>query len=236
MSVWLSDEWLLRQLTPLHSIPPFPPLSPKVPCEVCGRVASESTLPPLLVPPFFTLAPLCPPEFHAECVDEWLSTKQPLCPICKGDAHAPSTSPPHTSSSSTAGTNIAAHPSVSTPPSLGQLSSSSSPISSKLETSSPSSRSSSPRTQFHPSTSSLLLTSLLPNLPWLRHPASSRASSSALAVPSPSAAKIGEGDIRRPFLLFPGPAASPSSPSHLVADSAPMHAELSHQTDLMSIG
>ncbi|CAI5953244.1 unnamed protein product [Closterium sp. NIES-65] len=197
----------------------------------------------------------CGHEFHAECVDEWLTTKQPLCPICKGDAHAPSTSPPpmctissntSSSGSSTAGTNIAAGTSVPTPPSPSQLhsssssppssSSSSSPSSSRSVTSSPSSHPSSPHPQYHPSPSSLLLTSLLPNLPWIRHPASSRASLHALAVPSPSAAEPGASDIRRPFLLPPGPAGSPTSPSSSAAESAPMHAELSHQTDLTSIG
>ncbi|CAI7814262.1 unnamed protein product [Closterium sp. NIES-54] len=184
----------------------------------------------------------CGHEFHAECVDEWLTTKQPLCPICKGDAHAPSTSPhdncssSSSSSSSTAGTNNAAHPSVPTPPSQGQLhSASSSPSSSRSESFSPSSRSSSPHAQSHPS-SSLLLTSLLPNLPWLRHPASSRASSPALAVTSPSAAEPGASDIRRPFLRPPSPAASPTSPALSAADSAPVHVVLSHQTDLTSIG
>ena len=31
----------------------------------------------------------CKHRFHVECIDQWLSARKPLCPICKWDALAP---------------------------------------------------------------------------------------------------------------------------------------------------
>lgn len=45
----------------------------------------------------------CLHEFHALCIDEWLTTRQPLCPVCKRDArtkHPYTTNTTITSSSS----------------------------------------------------------------------------------------------------------------------------------------
>ena len=31
----------------------------------------------------------CKHRYHVECIDQWLSSRKPLCPICKWDALAP---------------------------------------------------------------------------------------------------------------------------------------------------
>lgn len=31
----------------------------------------------------------CKHRFHLECIDQWLSARKPLCPICKWDALQP---------------------------------------------------------------------------------------------------------------------------------------------------
>ena len=31
----------------------------------------------------------CKHRFHLECIDQWLSSRKPLCPICKWDALLP---------------------------------------------------------------------------------------------------------------------------------------------------
>lgn len=31
----------------------------------------------------------CKHRFHLECIDQWLSSRKPLCPICKWDALQP---------------------------------------------------------------------------------------------------------------------------------------------------
>jgi E3 ubiquitin-protein ligase RNF13 len=36
----------------------------------------------------------CKHRFHLECIDQWLSARKPLCPICKWDAMQPFPSPP----------------------------------------------------------------------------------------------------------------------------------------------
>ncbi|PSC73339.1 receptor homology transmembrane domain-and RING domain-containing 2-like isoform X1 [Micractinium conductrix] len=33
----------------------------------------------------------CQHRFHSECVDQWLSNRHPVCPVCKADAHPPAT-------------------------------------------------------------------------------------------------------------------------------------------------
>ncbi|OAE19522.1 hypothetical protein AXG93_1050s1040 [Marchantia polymorpha subsp. ruderalis] len=33
-------------------------------------------------------------EFHTACIDQWLMTRRPFCPICKRDAHTKTTEPP----------------------------------------------------------------------------------------------------------------------------------------------
>lgn len=41
-----------------------------------------SILSPGSLAPFHTAA-----EFHLACVDQWLTTRRPFCPVCKRDAH-----------------------------------------------------------------------------------------------------------------------------------------------------
>ncbi|KAJ7526203.1 hypothetical protein O6H91_17G087600 [Diphasiastrum complanatum] len=36
----------------------------------------------------------CHHEFHATCIDQWLTTRRPFCPICKRDAHSKAEDPP----------------------------------------------------------------------------------------------------------------------------------------------
>lgn len=36
----------------------------------------------------------CRHDFHAACVDQWLTTRRPFCPVCKRDAHSKSQEPP----------------------------------------------------------------------------------------------------------------------------------------------
>ncbi len=36
----------------------------------------------------------CKHRFHLECIDQWLSSRKPLCPICKWDALQPFGSTP----------------------------------------------------------------------------------------------------------------------------------------------
>ncbi|KAJ7281184.1 hypothetical protein O6H91_Y366700 [Diphasiastrum complanatum] len=36
----------------------------------------------------------CHHEFHAACIDHWLTTRRPFCPICKRDAHSKFEEPP----------------------------------------------------------------------------------------------------------------------------------------------
>lgn len=36
----------------------------------------------------------CGHEFHVACIDQWLTTRRPFCPICKQDAHSNNTSKP----------------------------------------------------------------------------------------------------------------------------------------------
>lgn len=31
----------------------------------------------------------CKHRFHMECIDQWLSSRKPLCPVCKWDALVP---------------------------------------------------------------------------------------------------------------------------------------------------
>ena len=31
----------------------------------------------------------CNHRFHTECIDQWLSSRKPLCPVCKHDALRP---------------------------------------------------------------------------------------------------------------------------------------------------
>lgn len=35
-----------------------------------------------------------PAEFHLACVDQWLTTRRPFCPVCKRDAHSTNPVPP----------------------------------------------------------------------------------------------------------------------------------------------
>ncbi|GJP32616.1 hypothetical protein CLOM_g17228 [Closterium sp. NIES-68] len=194
----------------------------------------------------------CRHEFHAACVDEWLTTKQPLCPICKGDAHVPSTSPADCcagSSSSSSSISGSSSSSISITSSSSSTSSSpshsatstiitvspSTPATASNQRLSFSSSPSSPRTQSQSSSPSFLI-SLLPQLTWLRLSTNSQTSTSGPAVPSPSAAEPEASDIRQPFLLPPVPAASPPSPpSPSAADSAAVAAELSHRA-VVSMG
>lgn len=36
----------------------------------------------------------CKHEFHVPCIDQWLTTRRPFCPICKRDAHHKEVKPP----------------------------------------------------------------------------------------------------------------------------------------------
>eukprot|EP00246_Nothoceros_aenigmaticus_P002742 TRINITY_DN13604_c0_g1_i1.p1 TRINITY_DN13604_c0_g1~~TRINITY_DN13604_c0_g1_i1.p1 ORF type:complete len:366 (-),score=33.96 TRINITY_DN13604_c0_g1_i1:493-1590(-) len=36
----------------------------------------------------------CRHEFHMSCVDQWLMTRRPFCPVCKQDAHSKTAEPP----------------------------------------------------------------------------------------------------------------------------------------------
>ncbi|GJP51311.1 hypothetical protein CLOM_g10472 [Closterium sp. NIES-68] len=72
----------------------------------------------------------CSHEFHVDCVDLWLTTRRPFCPVCKRDAHPnppsnitatttttiPSSSSSSSSSSSAASASAAAAPTQLQPP------------------------------------------------------------------------------------------------------------------------
>jgi hypothetical protein len=45
-------------------------------------LSGQSALSPASLAPFHTAA-----EFHLACVDQWLTTRRPFCPVCKRDAH-----------------------------------------------------------------------------------------------------------------------------------------------------
>ncbi|CAI5472284.1 unnamed protein product [Closterium sp. Yama58-4] len=115
----------------------------------------------------------CSHEFHVDCVDQWLTTRRPFCPVCKRDAHPPT------------------HLLPSSPPPLTSPSSSSTTATTALTSSSPVAASTAHFVSFllYPLIRSF---SPLPSLPTASNSSTSTASSSSLSPPDPS---------REPFLL-----------------------------------
>ncbi|KAG6556679.1 hypothetical protein Mapa_001620 [Marchantia paleacea] len=48
----------------------------------------------------------CHHEFHTACIDQWLMTRRPFCPICKRDAHTKITEPPASENTPLLGASI----------------------------------------------------------------------------------------------------------------------------------
>ncbi|CAI5531252.1 unnamed protein product [Closterium sp. Naga37s-1] len=51
----------------------------------------------------------CSHEFHSECVDEWLTTRQPFCPVCKRIARTPKKTPGAEATALSASSSVAAY-------------------------------------------------------------------------------------------------------------------------------
>ncbi|KAL2631601.1 hypothetical protein R1flu_016287 [Riccia fluitans] len=52
----------------------------------------------------------CHHEFHTACIDQWLLTRRPFCPVCKRDAHTKTAEPPASENTPLLGAPTAHHP------------------------------------------------------------------------------------------------------------------------------